>query len=247
MDYKGQNQNWDGKYYQGALKTIFKFGSAAALIAILVGVTEILITFLPGGNTVQETVFDWFDLFQKNWFMGLRDLGLMNILLTLTGLPILLALFFALRRSDMAALALVIGITGAAVFLATNRAFPMVALSNQYAAATAENERAIISSAGVAMLSVGQSHTAGTFLGFFLSEAASILFSVVMLREKIFNRLTAISGLCGFSLLLIFEFCSSFFTGVTPMALAFAMTGGILSMGWYALLCVQLNRLGRDD
>lgn len=50
-------------------KSIYKLGGVAALSAVLVGLLEIVITFLPGGNVPQETVLDWFTLFQNNWFV----------------------------------------------------------------------------------------------------------------------------------------------------------------------------------
>ena len=77
-------------------KSIYKLGGIAALGAVLVGLLEILITFLPGGNTPQETVLDWFILFQDNWFMGLRNLGLLNILLNTLAILIYFAIYAAL-------------------------------------------------------------------------------------------------------------------------------------------------------
>ena len=77
-------------------KSLYRVGGVAALGTVLVGLVEIGITFLPGGNTPYETVFDWFTLFQNNWFMGLRNLGLLNILFYGLGHP---DLFCALWRS----------------------------------------------------------------------------------------------------------------------------------------------------
>jgi hypothetical protein len=143
--------------------------------AVLVGILEIAITFLPGGNAPQETVLDWFALFQANPFMGLRNLGLLNILLNTLAIFTYLALYAAHRKEPqqpMAALAAIISYLGIGTFFATNRAFPMLALSQQYAAATTEAQRAMLEAAGQSMLSVGASHTPGTFLAFFLTEFA---------------------------------------------------------------------------
>ena len=227
---------------------IYKLGGMAAIGAVLVGVLEILITFLPGGNTVQETVQDWFMLFQQNWFMGLRDLGLLNIMLDALALLIFFALYFAHRESPYqpyAALAGVVSFLGIGVFLATNRAFPMLALSWQYAAATTDAQRAVIEAAGQSMLSVGQSHTPGTFLGFFLTEAAGVMMSVVMLRAKIFSKASAYTGIIGFALLAAFEILSSFVAGLSAVMMGFAMVGGLLSMAWYILVALRLFQLGR--
>ena len=227
---------------------LYKLGGAAALGAVLVGVLEIIITFLPGGNTIQETVLDWFKLFQENGFMGLRDLGLLNILLTSLAILIYFALYGTFRddRSQpYAALAVAIALMGVGVFFATNRAFAMLALSGQYAAAATDAQRAVLEGAGQALLSVGQSHTPGTFLGFFLSEIAGIMISLVMLRSKIFSKVTAYVGIFGFGFLLIFECFASFAAGTSTMALTLAMFGGLLSMAWYVLIALRLFQLGQ--
>src|SRR6266542_1399554 len=158
-------------------KGLYRIGGMATLCTLLVGLVEIGITFLPGGNTPCETVFDWFALFQNNSFMGLRNLGLLNILFNALAIPTFFALFGAHRKTSqtLAALAMIVSFIGVAVFYATNRAFAMLDLSNQYALATTEAQRAILAAAGQAMLSVGQSHTPGTFIAFFFSEFAGLL------------------------------------------------------------------------
>ena len=229
---------------------IYTLGGAAALGAVLVGVVEISITFLPGGNTVQETVLDWFRLFQAHPFMGLRDLGLLNILLNLLGILTYLALYAAHRKGPyrpFAVLALIISVLGVGVFLATNRAFPMLDLSAQYARAGSESQRAMLEAAGMAMLAVGESHTPGTYLGFALSEAAGFLISIVMLRSRIFSAAAAYAGLLGFGILFVFEFITSFVSGLGTVTMSLAMLGGLLSMAWYVLIAFRLFQLGRES
>ncbi|HEY6074999.1 MAG TPA: hypothetical protein VIV15_16875, partial [Anaerolineales bacterium] len=156
---------------------LYPLGGAAALLILLTALAEIAITFLPGGYTTAETVTEWFTLLQDNWFMGLRNLGLLNIVMVAFGIPLYLTLYAAHRNTnkELAALAVILSYLGVAVFYATNRAFPMLDLSIRYAAATTEAQRTILEAAGQAMLAVGQSHTPGTFLAFFLSEIAGIL------------------------------------------------------------------------
>jgi hypothetical protein len=229
-------------------KSLYKVGGAAALMAVLVGLSEIIITFLPGGGVSSGivTVIDWFTLFQNNWFLGLRNLGLLNIFLTALAIPIFFALYAAHRRVNQAyaALAMIIAFIGVAVFFATNRAFPMLELSRQYATATTGAQRSILVAAGQAMLSVGQSHTPGTFIGFFLTEVAAIVISIVMLRSQVFSKASAYAGILGFGLLLIFEVCSSFVPAL-DVAIIFAMGGGLLSMAWYILIARRLFQLGQ--
>lgn len=231
------NSNWN---------TIYKFGAWAAIGAVLVGVVEILITFLPGGNTTQETVSDWFQLLQEFPFMGLRNLGLLNITLNLLAIFTYLALYGAHRKTaykPLAALAAIISYLGIGVFLATNRAFAMLGLSQQYAAAAGDVQRSVFEAAGQALLSVGDSHSPGTFLAFFLAESAGVLISYVMLRADIFPKAAAYAGLLGFSILLLFEFLVSFFSGLSQAAMLLAMIGGLFSMAWYILIARRLLQI----
>lgn len=228
-------------------KPLYRLGGIAALLVLLTALFEIIITFLPGGYAASETVIDWFTLLQSNWFLGLRNLGLLNIVMTLLGIPVLFALYVAHRHVNptFAALALIISLTGTAVFYATNRAFPMLDLSIRYAAAVTETERASLAAAGQAMLSVGQSHTPGTFLAFFLSEIGGIAVSVVMLRGKIFSRAAAYAGTIGYGFLLVFEIIVSFVPSLHGAALILAMVGGIANMTWDLLIARRLFQLSK--
>jgi hypothetical protein len=139
---------------------------------------------------------------------------------------------------------MVVSFIGVATFLATNRALPMLELSRHYAAATTDAQRSMLAAAGQAMLSVGQSHTPGTFIGFLLSEVAGIAISLVMLRSGTFGNATACAGILGFALLLGFEICSSFVPASFDVAMIVAMVGGLLSMAWYILIAKRLFQLG---
>lgn len=228
--------------------SLYKLGGAAALLIVLTALIEIIITFFPGGYTTSEAVIDWFTLLHHNWFLGLRNLGLLNIVMTAFGIPMFFALYMVHRNVDQkyAALAMILSFIGVAVFYGTNRAFPMLDLSRRYAAATTDAQRTILEAAGQAMLSVGQSHTPGTFVAFFLSELAGILMAIVMLRGKVFNQVTAYAGMVGFGLLFVFEILSSFVPLLHDAILILAMGGGLLTMAWYILIARRLFQLARS-
>lgn len=223
-------------------------GGLAAVATLLVGLTEIGITFLPGGNLSAKSVFDWFTLFQHNPFMGLRNLGLLNIFFNVLDIPIFFALFYAHRKSSqtLAPLTMIVSFIGVAVFFATNRAFAMLAVSHQYVLATTDLERNILAAAGQALLAVGESHTPGTFLAFFLSESASLLISVVMLRGKLFSRVNVFVGFLGFSCMLLFEVCASFVPALQSVVMIPAMVGGILSLVWEVMVALKLFKLANN-
>lgn len=230
-------------------QAICALGGIAALLTVMTALSEILITFLPGGYTTAETVTEWFALLQNNPFLGLRNLGLLNIIMTAFGIPLIFALYWVHRKINppFAALALILSYMGIAIFYATNRAFPMLALSAQYATAVTEAQRTMLEAAGQAMLSVGQSHTPGTFLAFFFSEIAGILMAVVMLRGKLFKPAAAITGLIGYGSLLVFEVFASFVPSSHQAILLIAMIGGLANIAWYILAALGLFRLGKAD
>jgi hypothetical protein len=98
--------------------------------------------------------------------MGLRNLGLINMIATTLSIPIFFALYTAHRKADKVygTLALIIFIIGATVYLANNTAFPMLSLSGKYADATTDAQRTLFVAAGEAMLAQAESHTPGSFL-----------------------------------------------------------------------------------
>jgi hypothetical protein len=226
-----------------AWKALYVVGGVSALLTVLNGLAEIGITFLPGGGLSSSpvTAVEWFTLYRSHPFLGMRNLGLLNIFFTVLSIPVSYALYAAHRRTHraFAGLSLLVALLGVAVFLATNRAFPMLELSSRYAAAATEAQRSALAAAGEAMLALGQSYTAGTFLAFFLSTSAGIALSIVMLRAKLFSKASAILGIVGFSLLLIFELTSDFAPGF-PASFVFALSGGPLSLLWDLLVGLRL-------
>jgi hypothetical protein len=170
---------------------LYRIAGIAALITVLVMVLEMFTTLFPGGGVggvEAMNIVDWFDLFHENSFMGLRNLGLMNMLAIFFTIPIYVALYLIHRKGygAFAALAAILYFVGMAIYLAGNTAFSMLSLSQSYAAAATDTERTLILAAGKALLARGESHTPGTFLGFLLLDGAGIVISIVMLRARIF-------------------------------------------------------------
>ena len=229
-------------------KNLYRIGAVVALMGVLVMVSEILITFLPGGGAsgeATETVLDWFALLQNSPLMGLRNLGLINMIATVLSIPMFFALYIAHRKTDhvYAALALIIFLIGATVYLANNTAFPMLSLSGKYADAATDAQRSLYVAAGEAMLAQAESHTPGTFVGFLFTETSSIAISIVMLRNRLFSKPTAYAGMVGFGLLLIFDILASFVPAWFSVAMIFAVTGGLASITWYGLIARGLFKL----
>jgi len=227
-------------------KAFYKVGGAAVLLTVLVVLAEIAIGFLPGVALASQrtvTVADWFALFQNNWFLGLRNLGLLNLIGAAFLTPTFLAMYFALRREHepWAALGAILYFMGMAVYLASNRAFAMLSLSGQYASATTDAQRTLLTAAGQTMLVEGLSRA-----GIFLIDSAGVVLSAVMLRGKVFGRAAAYSGIAGNCLMIIFEILLAFAPGWFIARMYIAMCAGVFIMAWYLLVGWRLIQLGME-
>lgn len=225
-------------------KGLYKLGGITALIVAVGPLAEVLIGFLPGvaGLTQRTvTVIDWFTLFQNHWFIGLRNLGLLNIVGAILLTPTFFAIYSALRRDDEAygAFGTILFFVGIAIYLAGNRAFSMFSLSLQYTSATTEAQRSLLIAAGQAMLAEAQSRR-----GILLIELASLMVSVVMLRGKVFSKATAYAGILGNALLVVVEIILAFVPTLRGAAMVIAVGGGLSIMTWYLMVGRRLLQLG---
>jgi hypothetical protein len=54
-------------------KRFYKIGSISVFLAVLVMLTEIFLTALPDGNRAKITVEQLFDMYNRNWFMAMKE------------------------------------------------------------------------------------------------------------------------------------------------------------------------------
>lgn len=183
---------------------------------------------------------DWFTLFQNHWFIGLRNLGFLNIVGAALLAPTILAVYAALRRDNeaYAAFGAILFFVGIAAYLSGNRAFPMLSLSHQYASATSDAQRSLLAAAGQAMLAEGESRA-----GILLTEFACLVISAVMLKGKAFSKATASTGMLGNALLMVVEIV--FVPVSSSLGMIVAASAGILLLIWYVLVGRTLLEFGR--
>lgn len=250
MSHRAFNQVTNNETTDKSWQSLYKVGGAAALLAILVALADMTLTFFPAGaeQPGSMTAIDWFELFQTNWFFGLRNLGLLPNILTLCLLiPVFMALYTVHRTTNQAqaALALILSLLGTAIYLSNNAAFPMLTLSAKYANATTDAQRTLLAAAGEAILARGEDFTPGTFMGFLFGEVAIIVITFVMLRGGIFSRATAYAGILGGICLTVFTIWTTFIPMLFEVAMLLAMIGGLLSIAWYILTARRLFQIGR--
>jgi hypothetical protein len=239
MSSSDRDTNWQWLYW---------VGGAAVLIAVVVfrrhfG-TEVMVLMDMGimGLEPPSSALDWFTLLQDNMFLGLILLDLFDIVnYALVGL-MFLALYGALRRANKVAMtvATACDLVGVAVYLASNQAFAMLALSDQYAAAATDAQRATFLAAGEALLAIH--NPGGIYLSLLLVALAGLIASVVMLRSRVFGKVTATVGVVANVLVLGYFVALAF---APAIAFLFPSISAPFRLIWYILIAWRLFQLGR--
>ncbi|NJC96372.1 MAG: DUF4386 family protein [Anaerolineae bacterium] len=219
---------WRGLFISGGM-------AAFAMLALMMVQIIVFVVWPP-----PDTVEGYFSLFQKNWLLGLLSLDLLYIVDSILLVLIYLAVYFVLRRAGESSMliALTLGIVGIAAYFASNTAFEMLTLSNQYAAATIETQKKMLLMAGQVMLETYKGTAFDIY--YVLNTIVLFIFSPVMLRSRLFSRATAYLGFLAGILMVIPS------TAGTP-GLYFSLASLVPWAIWLVLVGIRLLQLGRLD
>lgn len=215
-------------------RRLYRLAGVAALISTLLIPVQIGV-YIIWPPPFDGTTLDWFTLFQDSPLLGLLSLDLLLLVDWILLVPIYLALFVALRRTDM--LLMVLGTalfaTALASYLASNTAFEMLSLSDQYTAAMTDVERTALLAAGESMLATFE----GTafHVSYILGQTAGIIIGAVMLRSRRFGRALPVLMVAGNAV--------GFGLYLPVIGLALSAFSGVVLWGWYILLTYQFLRM----
>ena len=107
-------------------RSLYTLAGTGALLAMCANLLDVVHGFSGTEPFVYGSwsAVQWFALFQANWFKGLYNLGILNMVYMLCMLPVYLGLFSARRRQFWTtSLALLIFLLALAWFLLTARRF----------------------------------------------------------------------------------------------------------------------------
>ncbi|MGE5378276.1 MAG: hypothetical protein ACM3XO_24720 [Bacteroidota bacterium] len=193
---------------------------------------------------------DWIHLFQSNWLVGLTYLNFFDVIEYLLVGLLFLALYGALRNTAKSAMliATVLGLIGITVYMASNQAFAMLALSQHYAAATTSAEQSNLLAAGEALLAENNPgflyQGTGIYLSLFLVLLAGLIISIMMMRSRVFGKATAIMGILANGIGL----CYFLFLVFAPAAIWIPHSvSAPFRMIWYFLVALRLFKLARES
>jgi Na+/melibiose symporter-like transporter len=238
------NQVTNPETADSAYKSLYRLGGVAALIVVVLTLSEVI------GHTLYPqpgTVSGWFELFQSNKIIGLLDFWGLEVPMYMMFAVVYLALYVVLRKASASrmAVALTFALLGVGIFLATNNPFSMLSLSNEYAVATTEAQRSAFLAAGQAILAnTGQRAVGGFNGGLFLVSVAGLIASSVMLRGNSFSRLTAYVGIVANGLSLA-DYLRQALTPSATIAVLLILPNALFLVIWYVLVGRRLFQLGR--
>jgi hypothetical protein len=218
-----------------AWKPLYLVGAVAALLSVaFIALAVVAFVAWPIPSTVEA----WFARYRQNALIGLLDLDLLLVASYVALIPVYLGLYVALRRvsESLMAIALAFSLVGAAIMLAVNPAFAMLALSEQYAAATTDAERATLRAAAQALLANWQG--TGFDVAYFLGGVAALIIAVVMLRSAVFGKATAYAGLAMGALTLVPATAGT-------VGVIFSLVSLVPTVVWLILIARRLFQLGQ--
>jgi|SRR5271167_994267 len=238
---------------------LYRAGGVAAWIAVLLfrrwlGEEFLLLRAIGiirfGPRSIPSSVINWFTLLHTNRLVGLTLLNAFDMVnYVLVGL-IFLGLYAALRQANRSymTIATSLAFVGIAIYLASNQAFSMLSLSDQYAAATTDAQRSMLLAAAQTLLAIHDPNALGPgALGFLLVNLAGLIISGVMLRSNVFGKTTAYAGILANA----FGLGYPFGVAVVPKTVVIPMVATSLSVSacfliiWYVGIARRLSQLAR--
>jgi hypothetical protein len=131
---------------------------------------------------------------------------------------------------------------GTGVYLASNQAFSMLALSQKFAAATTEVQRTTYLASGEALLAVHDG--TGSYASLLLVLLAGLIVSIIMLRSGVFGKATAVMGLLANGFGLVYFPVLIFAPVWIWLPPSFSAPFRVI---WYVMAAIKLLRLAKSQ
>ncbi|MCG2786436.1 MAG: hypothetical protein L6461_15195 [Anaerolineae bacterium] len=184
-------------------KPLYKTGGIA--LAAMAGIIIIqMFVFMTAPPPYEGSALDWFELFRANHLIGLVNFEVLMVVYVILSLLPTLALSVLHREASpsFVAIYLALSLVGVISFIIARPAFEMLSISNGYAAAATDMQRAAFLAAGETLLATF--HGMAFQVSYVLGSLSGLIISLVMLKTNIFSKTTAYlrvaSSICDFGL-----------------------------------------------
>lgn len=229
-----------GYYPKTSQKTVYWLGGTSCFILFAYSLATLLIMSLIGGPP--ETIEQTFTILQENKLSGLLRLDILTVFVMPLYYLLFYSLFVALKNTDLenSTISMILTFAGVTLFLATPSVFSYLYLSDKFTVAYSDFQKNQLLAAGESILASDMWHGTGAKIGGLLLQSGALLISIVMLRSKIFNRSTAITGIATHGLDLIHIIIGFFLPALGNIIMFIA---GPLYLIWFPMVGLRLYRL----
>jgi len=224
-------------------KSLIKAGGVCALIVGTLLIIE-MVAYIATSAPSMADAAGWFSFLHAHRFIGLIDFGILELYALVLFVPIFLALYVSLRRTNESSMAVaaILAFVGIAVNFATSKLFSLLTLSDLFAAASTEAAKSQFLAAGQATLALGAlGGIGGSVEGGIPLAVSGLIISIIMLQSKVLGRLVGVLGILANGIGMVMYFNA---------ALAPAMTGSpffavffLLSVIWFIAIGIKLLKL----
>ena len=173
-------------------QNLYRIAAIAAFISVGLFLFQLLAFFLW---PPPSTVLGLFTLLQTRPFVGLVSLDFVIIVDEVLAIPICLAFYLCLHRTQESLVLLATALSGASIscFLVGTPSLTMLNLSQKYAVAATSAERDAILAAGQSALATWLGTPCQ--VGYVLGTLGMLLVSIVMLQSPIFSKTAGYLGI----------------------------------------------------
>jgi hypothetical protein len=212
----------------------YRIGGLTAALLVVITILHSGVYFVV---RLPDDVVGWFGLFEDNPLRGLLAFELLMVGYVVLSVPVVLALYVALRRGSPSLMAVYVGLSliGIMAFIVARPAFELLSLSDGFAAATTDTQRSAYLAAGEATLAVF--HGTAFWVSYLLGSIGGLILAAVMLRTTVFTKATAYLRIASSVL--------DFGLFVPTIGLGISL-GSVLCLAVFnVLVALRLLRLGR--
>jgi len=227
-----------------ASRNLYRAGGLTSILFLIYSFVCILILVLLDGGYPDNAV-ECFRMINENRFIALLQLDIVSVIV----IPFYYLLFYSLYQALktnyelLSKIALFCTLAGVTVFIAGVNLASIIIVSDKYHLATSPEIKQQLLAACESMLASDMWINTGAIIRGILIETGAMIFSIIMLKTLVFNKLTGWIGILthGFDL-------SSIIIGLffPPIKEIFTMVAGPLYIFWFILIAIRLFQLAKS-
>ncbi|MBN1694655.1 hypothetical protein JW879_04535 [candidate division WOR-3 bacterium] len=193
-----------------------------------------------------STIEGYYIMLNESRLNGLLRLDILTVFV----MPLYYLLFYSIylaikkEKQELDLFSLIMVYSGLTLFLSATSIFSYLSLSDKYILAISEIEKSRIIAAGEAVLSKDMWHGTSAFIGGILLQTGGVLFSISMIRGKVFNKITGYIGVLIFGLDLIHILIVFILPKLSTIIMVIAGTFYLL---WFPLVGFRLFKLSKTE